>query len=92
MNDDSSDNNSKNELPSGLGRLIFKQMRFRELPELGEPKEDSYGPWEDRTEEQNLEVGKRDRQRLVKDLADLLTSMREQETGSTLRMPSLRFG
>ncbi|CAL1529757.1 unnamed protein product [Lymnaea stagnalis] len=87
-----------NELPAGLGRLIFKQMRFRELPALAANTEPKYGDgvynhWDEvRADEQIPAVKRESDKELVDRLADLLRTMRDQESSSTLRLPSLRFG
>ncbi|CAG5128090.1 unnamed protein product, partial [Candidula unifasciata] len=97
-----------------ISRLLFKHMRFRDLPETSESKYEKFDvpvfrSWSDRLSDQgmnsvhsafyrtarnpsNTQYLKRQQQDLVNNLAALLADGRGKNSGSTLRMPSLRFG
>lgn len=106
---------TQSEYPQGISRLLFKHMRFRDLPEISESKDEEFDApvfrsWSDRLSdpsENSVHSGfyrtarnpssnqyrKRQQQELlVNNLAALLADGRGKNSGSTLRMPSLRFG
>ncbi|BFZ20560.1 hypothetical protein BsWGS_23599 [Bradybaena similaris] len=113
--DDSEQVRNQSEYPQGIARMLFKHMRFRDLPEDSEPKEDKFEvpvfrSWSERMSDpdvnlvhpafyrsarnpSNPQILKRQQQELlVNNLAALLADSRGKNSGSNLRMPSLRFG
>jgi len=100
----------RSDIPSGISRLILKNMRFRDLegtePSEGKRMEAVEYPSRVNTGHANAlaklqtflritrnPMLKRERNRhLMNNLAEMLSGNRERDSGSALRMPSLRFG
>ncbi|XP_076454586.1 uncharacterized protein LOC143289487 [Babylonia areolata] len=72
-----------------ISKLLLKHLRFRQLPESGLPVTSSeFVP----SAGQSKVHKRKEQRRLVNNLAALLSGLRDRQSESSMRMPSLRFG